>query len=182
VKKSPLAKNVAKRASSRRRRRNKKQRRKWIDTHFGTAVMAKKHLGVAVSTLKKYIDDGRMTPDASTKGKRVRHYFRQDRLQEHIAAWNARHEKSPNWVPARVIITPHGMIRPRAEPKAEAFARLILSLPKADLPLSSLKKKAATGQKKLVSQPCGLPLRHIWSSTSKRGLLTRTARGMRVDT
>lgn len=146
---------------------------------YWTARQIAPLLGTGYLNVLYYLKNGTFKADVT--GPTGDHLFRKDKFNEIEKRWNTRHEASPTWAKERVVITPFGMIRPRAEPDVLAFAPYLLKLPKRLSP-AGLRRAPGYNFKDLDAPPSRKPSTHIFASTSLKSVQTRRGRKPRRRT
>lgn len=141
-----------------------------------SAMALAKHVGCSYAVMLKHLSLGTIKPDAL--GPDNRHLFRKDKIAEHVEKWNNRHEASPTSAREVVVITPFGMIRPRAEPDVRALAPLLLLKPRRHSRPGSSTREPDYNLSDLFGSRSKQPSTPIFASTSLKGV--RTPRGRKT--
>lgn len=84
-------------------------------------------LGTSSHTLMKYVTAGVIRPDFRNKAA---NFFAEARLEEIKTLWRNRSKASLDSAPVKGVITPFGMMIPRARPDAALLERLIRTRPR----------------------------------------------------
>lgn len=137
-----------------------------------------KRLHVDMHHMWREYRDGRFAPDIVVKGD-PRWYRRN--LKEVTARWRARKSLYPGWAKEKAVITPFGMIRPRAEPDVKVLAQILLMTP---LPHSGRfsRKVVNYNFRDLHATQFAKRSMIIYENMSRRGLLTPRVSGRRRNT
>lgn len=144
---------------------------------FITVWALARHLGVNEQTVMRYVDNEILIPDRVNAAGVTQ--FKRERLQELEKTWKNRRESYPAWAPAKGVITPYGMMKPRAAPRGEVFAPEMLSRPKRRMRGSYSPKETFYNLTDLNSSPSELPSKTIFVSTSLKNVRTGVGRKSR---
>lgn len=138
---------------------------------FISAKALAKHLGANQMTVLAAIKNEILIPDrVNADGA---HQFRRDRLPEIEKLWKNRLEAYPAWASVKAVITPYGMMRPRAAPRGEVFAPEMLKRPEPTSRGSSSNRKVFYNLNDLTASPSDAPSKTIFKSTSLKSVRTR---------
>lgn len=147
---------------------------------FITAAQFAKIVGAHQMHVTKEIRDGRFKPDHVNA--RGRYLFHHTKINEHIASWNSRHAAFPTSAREMAVITPSGMIRPRAAPDVRALAPLLLAKLRPTSRPGYLTRNRDYNLKDLQSSPSRPPSTHIFASTSLKSVQIKPAKKTRRTT
>lgn len=138
---------------------------------FLSAKALAKHLGASQMTVLAAINNEILIPDrVNADGA---HQFRRDRLPEIEKLWKNRLEAYPAWASVKAVITPYGMMRPRAAPRGEVFAPEMLQRPEPTSRGSFSNRKVFYNLNDLTASPSDAPSKTIFKSTSLKSVRTR---------
>jgi len=128
-------------------------------------------LGVKETTAMRYVREEILIPDRVNAAGVTQ--FRRSRLPEIEKLWKKRRELYPAWAPVKGVITPYGMMRPRAAPRGEVFAPEMLLRPARRMRGSYSPRETFYNLTDLNTSPSEQPSKTIFVSTSLKSVRTR---------